>query len=421
MTIHVVTAGESLWQISTQYQIPVSDIVNVNGLPASHAIIPGLALYIPDDANVKNRPYIVKEGDTLWRLANRFNTPTGTIVQANPGVNLNQLYAGQKLVIPTSVRPQIETLGFIIPYSAQNALTILRILTNSLTYAAVVSYSFTSQGYAYVLLDDTEVVRESIQQGITPLLMIRNFTSAGFDAELAGNVLANPLYRRNLIESLLRFVNEKEYGGVSLDLEFIPPARRGDFNTFLKDLKAALGTRILHVNVHAKTEDLPTNRIVGAYDYKEIGEIADVVAVMTIDYGYPGGPPNPVSPLWWMYQVVRYTVSLIESSKLQVAFPLYGYDWRVADNTSTALSVTGAQNQAIAANTVIEFDVAAASPWYRYWALAEEHVTWFEDIRSYQEKYYLVDQYELLGVTYWQAGLPAPQNWYYLNNHFTVT
>ncbi|MDN4492976.1 glycosyl hydrolase family 18 protein [Ureibacillus aquaedulcis] len=421
MTVHVVKRGESLWQIANLYQVQVSTIVEVNGLPSMSAIIPGLALYIPDQAVVQNRPYTVKAGDTFWQVANRFKTTIQAILQANPGLDPSQLTIGRRILLPTPLKPQIETLGFIIPYSPQSALPILRTLSNSLTYIAVVSYSFTSQGYAYVLLDDTQVVRESKSLGVRPLLMIRNFTSEGFSAELAGNVFANPVYRRNLIDSLLRFVNEKEYDGVSLDIEFIPPARRGDFNRLLTELKAALGTRILHVNVHAKTEDLPTNRIVGAYDYQAIGSIADVVAVMTIDYGYPGGPPDPIAPLWWMHQVVRYATSLIDSRKVQIAFPLYGYDWRIIDNTTTALSVNGAQNQAISANTVIEFDQAAASPWYRYWKGNEEHIVWFEDIRSYQEKYNLVDQYQLLGVTYWQLNLPAPQNWVYLNNRFTVT
>ncbi|MEH7239487.1 LysM peptidoglycan-binding domain-containing protein [Bacillus sp. JJ1562] len=421
MTIHVVQNGDSLWRIANRYQVPVSTIIEVNGLPSANAIIPGLALYIPDEAIVQLRPYLVKAGDTLFQLANRFNTTIEAILQANPRINPNQLYIGQRLQIPTPLKPKIETLGFVIPYTPQSTLPTLRTLSNSLTYVAVVSYSFTTQGYVYLLLDDTEVVKESNRLGVTPLLMIRNFTSEGFEAELAGNVLANPVYRKNFIDSLLRFVNEKEYGGVSLDIEFIPPARRREFNLLLNELKAALGQRILHVNVHAKTEDLPTNRIVGAYDYQAIGEIADVVAVMTIDYGYPGGPPDPVAPLWWMYQVVRYATSLIDSRKVQIAFPLYGYDWRVSDNTTTALSVNGAQNLAISANTVIQFDQDAASPWYRYWKGMEEHIVWFEDIRSYQEKYNLVDEYQLLGVTYWHLNLSAPQNWVYLNNHFVVT
>ncbi|MFD2657086.1 LysM peptidoglycan-binding domain-containing protein [Gracilibacillus thailandensis] len=421
MTVHVVQSGESLWQIAYQYQLSVSTIVEVNGLSNPDSIIPGLALYIPEGLNGQLRPYIVRRGDTLWQLANRFNTTVEAIIHANPIAGPEQLYIGQRLLIPTLLKPQIETLGFIVPYSPQTFLPILQHLSDMLTYLAVVSYSFTSEGNAYVLLDDTEIVRESNRLGVTPLLMIRNFTSEDFDAELAGNVLANPVYRRNLIDSLLQFIHDKEYGGVSLDIEFIPPAQRDNFNTFLNELKTALGTLILHVNVHAKTEDLPTNPIVGAYDYQAIGAIADVVAVMTIDYGYPGGPPDPVAPLWWMYEVVRYATSLIDSRKLQIAFPLYGYDWRVTDNTTAALSVIGAQNQAISAQTVIAFDQVAASPWYRYWEEMEEHIVWFEDIRSYREKYHVVDQYQLLGVTYWQLNLPAPQNWNYLSNHFIIT
>ncbi|KAB8135770.1 LysM peptidoglycan-binding domain-containing protein [Gracilibacillus oryzae] len=420
MTVHVVQYGETLWQISNNYSVPISAIVEVNGLLSSSAVIPGLALYIPDPAIIQNRPYRVKAGDTLWQLANRFNTTVNAITAVNPEINPNQLYLNQVLQIPTLLKPQIETLGFLIPYSTQSALSALRSLAGSLTYVAIVAYSFTTQGYAYVLLNDTEVISESSRLGVTPLLMIRNYTSIGFDAELAGTVFANPIYRKNLIDSLMRFVNEKGYGGVSIDIEFIPPAQRREFTTFLSELKAALGPLILHVNVHAKTEDLPTNRIVGAYDYQAIGAIADKIAVMTMDYGYPGGPPNPVSPLWWMYQVVRYAISLITPRKLQVAFPLYGYDWRVRDNSSTALSVNGAQNQAIAANTVINFDQAAASPWYQYLSGQEEHIVWFEDIRSYQEKYYLVELYQLSGVTYWQISLPAPQNWAYLNDRFIV-
>src|SRR5206468_245169 len=104
------------------------------------------------------------------------------------------------------------------------------------------------------------------------------------------------------------------------------------------------------------------NRIVGAYQYASIGKAADLVAVMTMDYGYPGGPPEPISPYGWVEQVIQYAITQIAPQKLQIAMPLYGYDKEVATNTTKSLSVLAAQNQAISKKVTIQFDNAARSP-----------------------------------------------------------
>jgi LysM repeat protein len=44
--------------------------------------------------------YIVQPGDTLYRLALRYNTTIWAIAQVNNIVNVNLIYVGQKLVIP---------------------------------------------------------------------------------------------------------------------------------------------------------------------------------------------------------------------------------------------------------------------------------------------------------------------------------
>ncbi|MCM3573941.1 LysM peptidoglycan-binding domain-containing protein [Mesobacillus subterraneus] len=414
MTVHVVRSGENLWAIARTYGVSVQSIVDVNGLPSTSLIIPGLALYIPDQQPII-RYYKIKAGDTLWRISSQFKTSISSIVSANSGLDPNRLYIGQNINIPSPVKPQFSTLGFIVPGSSQTFLAELERMAPHLTYIAVVAFSFTEEGYAYVLGDDASIVRRSRELGIIPLLVLQNTTAAGFSKELAGRVLSSPTYRRNLVASLVNLATQRGYGGISIDLEFIPPPQREDFNSFLRELKAAMGNLILHVNVHAKTEDIPTNPIIGAYDYKTIGEIANIVAVMTIDYGYPGGPPDPISPLWWIALVVRYSLTLIPRGKLQIGLPLYGHDKVVSTNQFRALSVLDAQNLGISAGAVIQYDTAARSPWFRYWKGTEEHIVWFEDIRSYIEKYRLIDLYQLNGTTYWQLSLKAPQNWAYLD------
>ncbi|MDF2787958.1 MAG: chitinase [Neobacillus sp.] len=419
MGVHVVGTGDNLWVISNQYGVPIQTIVKLNGLPSASTLVPGLALYIPDN-QLPIRSYQIKTGDQIWEISKKFRTDISSILAANPGINPNQLFVGQIIHIPSPVKLKIATLGFIVPSGESAVLSILDSLAGQLTYLAVVAYSFTTEGYTYNLIEDSAIVARSKQLNITPLMMIRNFTGLDFSAELAGQVLANPVYRRNLVQSIVNLTKQRGFGGVSIDFEFIPPLQRNDFNVFLRELKNALGELILHVNVHAKTADLPTNRIVGAYDYAAIGNAADIVAVMTIDYGYPGGPPDPIAPVWWMEEVVQYALTQINPRKLQIAIPLYGYDKVVGTNTTRAMSIVAAQNQAIATGSTIEFDQRSKSPWYRHWSAGVEQVVWFEDIRSFIEKYRLIDVYQLSGTTFWQISLPAPQNWAYLSKNIVV-
>ncbi|MFL6561615.1 MAG: glycosyl hydrolase family 18 protein, partial [Bacillus sp. (in: firmicutes)] len=291
----------------------------------SGSIVPGLALYLPDNLPPL-RYYRIKAGDHIWNIAQHFNVDPAAILAVNPGINPNQLLIGQTINVPAPLKLEIATLGFLVPSSEAANLATLNSLANHLTYVAVVAYSFTKEGYAFNQVKDAALVARSKQLNIVPLMMIRNLAGTDFSAELAGRVLENPTYRRNLVASIVNLATQRGFGGVSIDFEFIPPARRTDFITFLKALKAGLGKLVLHVNVHAKTADIPTNRIIGAYDYAGISNVVDLVAVMTMDYGYPGGPPDPIAPITWLEQVIQYSLTQINPRKLQIAMALYGYD-----------------------------------------------------------------------------------------------
>lgn len=418
MTIIIVKKGDSLWEIARKNKIEPSRLIEVNGLEST-ALVPGLALYIPDEKAV-NRRYLIKSQDTLTRIGSRFGTSAAAIMEANPGIIANSLKVGTEILIPSPYKNQLITLGFAFPTSGGAVFETLEENGDKLSYLAIVAYSFTREGNAYVDGDDLPLIAKCEQTGVTPLLMIRNFQDGDFDADLAGDVLASTVYRANLINTMLNFVREKGYGGVSMDIEFIPPARRSDYVLFLKELKEGLKELILHVNVHAKTADNPDNRIVGGHDYRGIGEAADLVAVMTIDYGYPTGPPEPISPLWWMGEVLRYALTNIPEFKLQSAFPMYGYDWIVPSHETKALSAQNAQNLAIATGAEITFDTSAASPTYAYQRENSNHVVWFEDIRSISAKYEMIDVYELIGATYWQIGLEFPQNWAFIEKNILI-
>src|SRR4051812_34264715 len=114
MAVHVVSTGESLWAISKMYSVPIPTLININGLPSANLIVPGLALYIPDNL-LPIRTYRIKSGDLLWKLAQQFKTKISLILAANPGINPNQLFIGQVINIPSPLKLEIFTLGFVVP------------------------------------------------------------------------------------------------------------------------------------------------------------------------------------------------------------------------------------------------------------------------------------------------------------------
>ncbi|MRX70770.1 LysM peptidoglycan-binding domain-containing protein [Bacillus lacus] len=419
MFIHVVQKGDTLWQLSSMYGADVSEIAALNGL-TSDRLVPGLSLIFPA-ASLPIRLHKVSSGDTLWQLSMLYQTSVESITAANPGVEPFQLLIGSVLRIPSPIKRLTRLLGFTFPYNQEMVINVLENLGRYLTYLAVVGYSFTEEGYAYEESPVTGIIERSRQLNVIPLLMIRNIGRDGdFSAELAGSVLRDPVYRRNLVRSISNLMVSRGYGGVSIDFEFIPPPQREAFSEFLRELKAEIGNSILHVNVHAKTEDIPTNRIIGAYDYKAIAEASDIVAVMTIDYGYPTGPPNPVSPYNWMEEVIQYSLTEIPAGKLQIALPLYGYDWELPSYSTTARSSLDSQNLAIANWSPIFYVPAARTPGYGYINNGMRHLVWFDDGRSYQEKYGLIDLYKLHGATVWQLSLQAPQHWIIVDRNLTI-
>jgi membrane-bound lytic murein transglycosylase D len=114
-TIHKVRYGESLSVIAHRYNSSVRAIMNANGLRRSHYLKVGWKLKIPTKksyvARIKSPPidiskikgktfdYAVKQGDSLWLIANRFGTTTHVIRSLNQ-LNSSLLSIGQVLKIP---------------------------------------------------------------------------------------------------------------------------------------------------------------------------------------------------------------------------------------------------------------------------------------------------------------------------------
>jgi len=99
--IYTVKKGDSLWLIANKYETTVDELKNANNLKSNTLSI-GQTLIIPEKKENTNKiSYVVKKGDSLWLIANKYDTTVEKIKSTN-NLKSNTLSIGQVLVIPSS-------------------------------------------------------------------------------------------------------------------------------------------------------------------------------------------------------------------------------------------------------------------------------------------------------------------------------
>lgn len=100
VTEYVVRSGDTLWLIARKYNTTVDAIKSLNGLTSDSLSI-GQVLRLPtrESAEESYFEYIVRSGDTLWLLAQRYGTTINAIKSLNK-LNSDILNIGQVLLIP---------------------------------------------------------------------------------------------------------------------------------------------------------------------------------------------------------------------------------------------------------------------------------------------------------------------------------
>lgn len=94
---YTVKSGDSLYSIAKQYGVTVDALKRANG-KTSNLLSIGEVLVIPT-TTTSTRTYIVKAGDSLWKIATNYGVSVNALKQAN-GLSSDLLSIGQVLVIP---------------------------------------------------------------------------------------------------------------------------------------------------------------------------------------------------------------------------------------------------------------------------------------------------------------------------------
>lgn len=111
---YIVKKGDSLWSIANKYGITVKELKEINKL-TSNTLKVGQTLkltknneMIPEDYLV----YKVKKGDSLWDIAKEYNTTVATLKKIN-NLSNDKLTINQQLFIPKSDNSSVKNTGEI--------------------------------------------------------------------------------------------------------------------------------------------------------------------------------------------------------------------------------------------------------------------------------------------------------------------
>lgn len=372
--------------------------------------------------------HVVTEGENIDGIAAAYGVEVWQLIYDNQLVYPYRLAVGQALLIQTGARRpgrNIYVNGYAYPFVSR---WVLQQTLPFLSELSIFSYGFTAEGALIPpLLDERWMIREAARFGTEAVLTLTPFGPDGrFNNRLISAVVHDESASDLLISNLLQVMREKGYRGLDIDFEYILADDRDAFTGFVQKAAEAVRAdgRWLSVALAPKTSEEQRGLLYEGKDYRALGEAADHVLLMTYEWGYTYGPPMAVAPLPQVRAVVEYAVTAIPDWKISLGIPNYGYDWplpyeRGVTRAETIGNVQAVQ-RAIEKGAVIRFDETSQSPYYNYVEDGTEHEVWFEDVRSLQEKFALITEYELRGCGYWQIMQWFRANWLLLRDNFYI-
>ncbi len=152
-TDYIVVSGDTLWKIASKFNTTSSEIVTLNNLDPNKYLYVGQKLKVPAPASQPEQQaattYTVVSGDTLWKISQKFGVTAQAIVDANKLDPAAYLYVGQKLIIPGVAQPELPAVTTYIVVSGDTLWKIAQKFGVT-TQAIVDANKLNPSAYLYV-------------------------------------------------------------------------------------------------------------------------------------------------------------------------------------------------------------------------------------------------------------------------------
>lgn len=263
----------------------------------------------------------------------------------------------------------------------------------------------------------------------------RNLTITQLNKNDIEVFLNNKKAQKTLIKEIKPFFENNFFDSLNIDIEYSGTQsaslrdRFTDFIDLVNQDFADFDNFELSVCVYARAAQYQQ-----IWDIEKLSPKIDYFIIMAYDYFNSSSlKPGPVAPLAdnFNHNIIVHLKSflkIIDSEKIVLGIPLYGYGWQVNDFDPKIARVVEKNSFSLPLNSIFDlpnnreidnlsyhWDDVSFSPYLTYQKDDEKYIVYYEDKKSLKEKINVAKKLNLEGVAFWVLGYqPKGFDWNFI-------
>lgn len=312
-------------------------------------------------------------------------------------------------------------------YLTRDPASVRSFLSHAGQIDIVIPAWYTADAYGVVTgVPDQHLLDAARQRGVKVMPLIVN---PDFHQPTVHALLTTPEARTRVAQSLLDECRKHQYYGIQFDFENIPAADRDAFTTLVRDTSTLLrgdGFRLSVATMYQTSAERPASpgyaqwlwdNWLGAYDLAELAKHAEFLSVMTYDHHTERTPPGPIAGYSWVEQIVNHCLTLIPKEKFSLGIPLYGRRWYAGTVRREGGQATATVHHHEALGLAAQYQLTPTwddrdrAPWFWFYRDGLREYVFYNDARSFRERYSLARSRGLHSFSSWVLGAEDPAVW----------
>ncbi|MGN0608374.1 MAG: glycoside hydrolase, partial [Oscillospiraceae bacterium] len=140
-----------------------------------------------------------------------------------------------------------------------------------------------------IAVNDADIVKLAHENQTAVLLSLSLIDPEGaFSSAKLIPLLTDIELQNRVISGMINEISFRGAQGMDIDMEYIPPQYKAEFAAFVSNAAAQLHAEgyILNIDLAPKTSAAQRGSLYEAHDYAALGAAADLVFLMTYEWGY---------------------------------------------------------------------------------------------------------------------------------------